>query len=464
VKLEQYDNIYFLGIGGIGMSALARWFMKKGLKVSGYDKTATVLTKELEKEGMTVHYEDDVNLIPSEIVQKKDRTLVIFTPAIPKDHKEHAYLKENGYTIQKRSQVLGLISKDYRTIGVAGTHGKTTTSSMVAHILKTANKSMVGFLGGITTNYSSNLIMQGEVTKDTIAVVEADEFDRSFLTLYPQIAIVTSADADHLDIYGDHNSVLTSFKDFIKQINKGGHLIIHESIAELLASDINHVTTHIYSMSRGQFFAGNIKAKSGFFEFDLHGFGKVEHVRLGVPGFHNIENAIAASIAAAQCGVDVQTIKKALESFSGVKRRFEFVLKGKRVTFVDDYAHHPAEIEAFLKSMKSMYGSKKLTVIFQPHLYSRTRDFAEGFSKSLSIADQLLLLDIYPARELPIPGVDSDMVFKDVTSPAKFRVNKTNLMEKLADLDIEIIATVGAGDIDTFVEPIRKMLNEKYES
>ncbi len=463
MKLEQYDNIYFLGIGGIGMSALARWFMKKGLFVAGYDKTSTVLTKELEKEGMVVHYDDDVKFIPQQVISKKDRTLVIFTPAIPKDHKEHAYLKEKGYAIMKRSEVLGLISKDYTTVAVAGTHGKTTTSSMVAHILKTANKSMVGFLGGITTNYNSNLIMNGEVTKDTIAVAEADEFDRSFLRLFPQIAIVTSADADHLDIYGDHNSVITSFKDFIKQINKGGHLIIHESIADLLASDISHVTKHIYSMSRGQFFAGNIKAKSGFFEFDLHGFGKVEHVRLGVPGFHNIENAIAASVAATHCGVDLPTIKKALESFAGVKRRFEFVMKGKRVIFVDDYAHHPAEIEAFLKSMKSMYGSKKLTVIFQPHLYSRTRDFAEGFSKSLSIADQLVLMDIYPARELPIPGVDSDMIFKDVTSPVKVRASKADLLDKLETMDIEVLATVGAGDIDTFIQPIQKMLTRKYE-
>jgi UDP-N-acetylmuramate--alanine ligase len=464
VKLDQYDNIYFLGIGGIGMSSLARWFMKKGLRVSGYDKTTTVLTKELEKEGMIVHYEDDVKFIPQDVILKKDRTLVIFTPAIPKDHKEHAYLEEQGYTIMKRSQVLGLISKDYTTVAVAGTHGKTTTSSMVAHILRTAGKSMVGFLGGITTNYNSNLIMQGEVTKDTIAVAEADEFDRSFLTLFPEIAIVTSADADHLDIYGDHESMIASFKDFIKQINKGGHLIIHESIAELLASDVNHVTKHIYSMSRGQFFAGNIKAKSGFFEFDLHGFGKVEHVRLGVPGFHNIENAIAASIAVTHCGVDLPTIKKALESFAGVKRRFEFILKGNRITFVDDYAHHPAEIEAFLKSMKSMYGSKKLTVIFQPHLYSRTRDFAEGFSKSLSIADQLVLLDIYPARELPIPGVDSDMIIKDVTSAVKIRANKNDLMEKLEKMDIEVLATVGAGDIDTFIQPILKMLKTKYEN
>jgi UDP-N-acetylmuramate--alanine ligase len=463
VKLEQYDNIYFLGIGGIGMSALARWFMKKGLKVSGYDKTSTALTTDLQNEGMGIHFDDSVQLIPQEVINEKDKTLVIFTPAIPKDHKEHQYLKGNGYTIVKRSEVLGLISKDYVTVAVAGTHGKTTTSSMVAHILKSSKKSMVAFLGGITTNYNSNLVMEGEVTRDTIAVAEADEFDRSFLRLFPQIAVVTSADADHLDIYGDHASLVTSFKDFIKQINKGGFLIIHESIAELLAEDINHVTKNIYSMSRGQFFAGSITAKSGFFEFDLHGFGKVEHVRLGVPGFHNIENAIAASIAAMHCGVSITNIKKALESFSGVKRRFEFVLRNKRVVFVDDYAHHPTEIEAFLRSMKSLYPNKKLTVIFQPHLFTRTRDFAEGFSKSLSLADELLLMDIYPARELPIPGVDSDMIFKDITSPTKMRVSKQDLMQKLEALDIEVLATVGAGDIDTFIQPIQKMLNKKYE-
>ena len=290
---------------------------------------------------------------------------------------------------------------------------------------------MVGFLGGITTNYNSNLVMHGEVSANTIVVVEADEFDRSFLRLFPQIAVVTSADADHLDIYGDHNSLIESFKDFIKQINTDGSLIIHESIVETLADDTQHVSKNIYSMSRGQFFASNIIAKGGFFEFDLQGFSKVEHVKLGVPGFHNIENAIAASVAANLCGVSVQGIKKALESFTGVKRRFEYIIKSKRVVYIDDYAHHPTEIEAFLKSMKSLYPGRKLTVVFQPHLFSRTRDFAEGFSKSLSLADELFLMDIYPARELPIPGVDSDMLFKDITSPVKVRCGKLDLMEKL---------------------------------
>src|SRR5690606_14929844 len=286
----------------------------------------------------------------------------------------------------KRSEVLGLISRDHVTIGVAGTHGKTTTSSMVAHLLKTAKKDLVAFLGGIATNYDSNLVLHGEVSEKTMVVAEADEFDRSFLQLHPQIAIVTSADADHLDIYGDHEHLITSFRDFIRQIRDGGELIIHESIAEKLAGDITHFNKNTYSMSRGQFFAGNITAKGGFFEFDLQGFGKVEHIRLGVPGFHNIENAVAASIAVHRCGVDLPTIRKGLESFSGVKRRFEFVIRTERLVFVDDYAHHPAEIEAFLKSMKSMYPRKKLTVIFQPHLFTRTRDYAEGFSNSLSIS------------------------------------------------------------------------------
>jgi len=463
VKLEEYDNIYFLGIGGIGMSALARWFMKKGLHVSGYDRTSTTLTDELRAEGMSVHFDDSLDLISKPVLEQKDKTLVVFTPAIPKNHVEYNYLKDNGYTILKRSEVLGLITKDYRTIAVAGTHGKTTTSSMIAHILKVAGKDMVAFLGGITTNYHSNLVMHGEVKKDTLVVVEADEFDRSFLRLFPQIAVVTSADADHLDIYGDHESLITSFKDFISQINSGGSLIIHESIAELLSANIGHISKNIYSMSRGQFFAGNITAKGGFFQFDLQGFGKIERVQLGVPGFHNIENAVAASVAASLCGVGLSTITEALTSFSGVKRRFEYIIKTKKIVYVDDYAHHPTEIEAFLKSMKSLYPGRKLTVIFQPHLFTRTRDFAEGFSKSLSLADELLLMDIYPARELPIPGVDSDMLLRDITSPVKIRCNKSDVMEKLEGIDADVVVTVGAGDIDTFVGPIKNMLKVKYE-
>ncbi|NOT74093.1 MAG: UDP-N-acetylmuramate--L-alanine ligase [Cyclobacteriaceae bacterium] len=462
MKFSDYDSIYFLGIGGIGMSALARWFRRKGLRVAGYDRTPTPLTHELMEEGMELHFEDKVEFIPGYL--SKEKTLVIFTPAIPKDHVEHQYLKDQGFTILKRSEVLGLISKDYKTIAVAGTHGKTTTSSMVAHILKEAGKDMVAFLGGITANYDSNLIMHGEVNKNTIVVAEADEFDRSFLRLFPDVAVVTSADPDHLDIYGDHASMLISFGDFIKQINENGTLVIHQSIESLSKSN-SKISKKTYSIDQGDFFASNLTTTGGFFTFDLHGKDmKIEKIQLGIPGFHNVENAIAASIAVKQVGVSDQVIKGALASFKGVKRRFEYVFRSKKCVFIDDYAHHPTEIEAFLKSLKALYPEKKITVIFQPHLYTRTRDFADGFAKSLSLADTLLMMDIYPARELPIPGVTSDMIFKDVTSGVKIRTSKKDLLAKLESLDCEVIATVGAGDIDTFVKPIREMLTKKYEA
>ncbi len=461
MKLEQYDSVYFLGIGGIGMSAIARWFQHKGLRVAGYDRTPTPLTHELLEEGMEIHFDDKIEFIPGYL--SKEKTLVVFTPAIPKNNLEHHYLKDQGFAILKRSEVLGLLTKNYKTIAVAGTHGKTTTSSLIAHILKSAGVNMVGFLGGITSNYDSNLVMEGEVNERTIVVVEADEFDRSFLRLYPEIAVVTSADADHLDIYGDHTSMLTSFKDFIKQINSNGSLIIHESI-ESLANGIN-VSKETYGMSRGQFFAGNVipTSRDGFFEFDLHGFGKViERIQLGVPGFHNMENAMAAMLVALKLGISENVIREALHSFKGVKRRFEFIIRKPDLVYIDDYAHHPTEIEAFLNSLKSMYQGKKITVVFQPHLFTRTRDFAEGFSKSLSIADEVLLMDIYPAREEAIPGVTSDMLFRDITSPVKIRCSKRDVMQKLEDLDIAVLATVGAGDIDTFVKPIKEMLKNKY--
>lgn len=461
MKLEQYDSIYFLGIGGIGMSALARWFKHKGMRVAGYDRTPTPLTHELIAEGMEIHFDDKIEFIPGYI--SKEKTLVVFTPAIPKNHVEHNYLKTQGYTILKRSEVLGLLTKNYKTIAVAGTHGKTTTSSLIAHILKSAGKNMVAFLGGITANYESNLVMQGEVNANTIVVAEADEFDRSFLRLFPHTAVVTSADADHLDIYGDHLQMLSSYKEFMNQLVRKGNLILHESIA-LLANEIQHVTKETYGMSRGQFFAGNIVpiSRDGFFEFDLLGLDrKFDKIKLGVPGFHNMENAIAAILVARKFGVDDDTIREALLSFRGVKRRFEFVIRKNDLVYIDDYAHHPTEIEAFLKSLKEMYKGKKISVIFQPHLFTRTRDFAEGFSKSLSLADEVLLMDIYPAREEPIPGITSDMLFKDITSPVKIRCTKQDVLQKLEALDIEVLATVGAGDIDTFVKPIKEMLNKK---
>jgi UDP-N-acetylmuramate--alanine ligase len=459
MKLEQYDSIYFLGIGGIGMSALARWFKHKGWRVGGYDRTATPLTQELMEEGMEVHFEDRIELIPGYI--NKEKTLVVFTPAIPKTHRQLNYLKENQYTILKRSEVLGLLTKNYRTIAVAGTHGKTTTSSLIAHILKSAGKDMVAFLGGITANYESNLVMHGAVNSQTLVVAEADEFDRSFLRLFPHTAVITSADADHLDIYGDHLQMLSAYKEFISQVNKGGQLVIHESVAPL-ANEAPHVNKVTYGMSRGQFFAGHITPTGvgGFFEFDLTGPAtKIEKIQLGVPGFHNMENAIAATVVALQAGIEVPVIREALKSFRGVKRRFEFIIRQPNLVYIDDYAHHPAEIEAFLRSLKEMYKGRKVTVIFQPHLYTRTRDFAEGFSRSLSLADEVLLMDIYPAREEPIPGVTADMLFDNITSPVKIRCNKSNVLDKLKSMQVEVLATVGAGDIDTFVKPIREMLN-----
>lgn len=394
MQLSQYDSVYFLGIGGIGMSALARWFRHSGLRVAGYDRTPTPLTHELIEEGMEIHFDDRLELMPGYLSPAK--TLVVFTPAMPKNSIELNALRDQGFTILKRSEVLGELTKNYKTIAVAGTHGKTTTSSLIAHVLKSAHKNMVAFLGGITANYESNLILNGEVNDGTVVVAEADEFDRSFLRLFPEIAVVTSADADHLDIYQDHGRMLESYKEFMRQVKKGGSLVIHESIRHL-AEGMDHVTVTTYGMNRGQFFASNITAKSGLFEFDLEGFGrKMEKIQLGVPGFHNMENAIAAAVVATKLEVDERTIREALASFRGVKRRFEFIIRRDSLVYIDDYAHHPAEIEAFLTSLKSIYAGKKITVVFQPHLFTRTRDFAEDFSKSLSLADEVVLMDIYP--------------------------------------------------------------------
>lgn len=462
MQLSQYDTVYFLGIGGIGMSALARWFNKQGMFVAGYDRTPTPLTNELEKEGIKIHFDDDVALIPARVDNEK--TLFVYTPAIPKDHKEYNYLKGKGYAILKRSEVLGLITKSHKTIAVAGTHGKTTTSSLITHILKVAGVNMVAFLGGVTTNYASNLISEGEANENTIVVAEADEFDRSFLKLFPDIAVITSVDPDHLDIYGNHQEVIKSFTDFTRQINKGGLLVKHESI-RAIDNELDGVEVNTYGMSRGQFFASRITTEGGFFEFNLVGYAsEIEKIKLGVPGFHNMENAIAATIVAKHLGVDDTSIKKALGSYTGVKRRFEFIIKRDDLVYIDDYAHHPTEITAFLSSLRAMYPGKKITAVFQPHLYSRTRDFAEGFSKSLSIADEVLLMDIYPARELPIPGVSSDMLFDAITSTVKVRCTKNDVVQRVEDMDVEVIATIGAGDIDTCVGPLKELLESKYQN
>ncbi|GIV38065.1 MAG: UDP-N-acetylmuramate--L-alanine ligase [Cyclobacteriaceae bacterium] len=456
MQSKDYHIVYFLGIGGIGMSALARWFIRQGKRVAGYDRTATALTRELESEGMEIHYDDRIEQIPGYVLDNKETTLVIVTPAVPVNHTELNFLRAQGYTIKKRAEVLGLISRSHRTLAVAGTHGKTTTSSMIAHILKSASKDMVAFLGGVSANYGSNLVCQGLADESALMVAEADEFDRSFLQLHPWLAVVTSADADHLDIYGNHQAMLDAYRKFIAQVQQ--HLIVHEKVASL-ADDITHIQKYTYGMNRGQFFAEHVRPakQAGFFEFNLHGLDAVHPVSLGVPGFHNVENAVAAAATCYLAGVPGNVIARALATFKGVKRRFEFILQTPDVVFIDDYAHHPAEIEAFLRSVKAMYPQRKLTVVFQPHLYTRTRDFADGFAQSLSLADELVLLDIYPAREQPIPGVDTSLIFEKVTTRKELST-KADLPGLLKSKKIEVLATVGAGDIDTLVEPIKKQL------
>lgn len=461
MKLEQVHSVYFIGIGGIGMSALARWFMLQGKQVYGYDRTATLLTQELIQEGAHIHYTDDVAYVQS-LALDKSTTMVIITPAVPKNHQEWQWFTANDYTIKKRSEVLGDITNTKFNIAVAGTHGKTTTSSMIAHIIKSSGSALAAFLGGLASNYNSNLILEKPERNDLVMLAEADEFDRSFLRLKPDIAVVTSADADHLDIYGDHQSLTASFRDFVKNIKPGGKLIIHDSIS-YLANEAKHLNIFTYGINRGQFFACNPMAKGGFFEFDLQ-LDKSSAIRFkaGVPGFHNIENAIAAILVARELGIVEDVIKKSIESFKGVKRRFEFIIDAEDLVFIDDYAHHPVEITALLTSIRAMYPERKLTVIFQPHLFSRTRDFAVEFSRSLSIADQVILLDIYPARELPIVGVSAAMLLDEINTEYKVQCNKDELLTVLEDIDIEVLATVGAGDIDLMVEPIKQFLNQKY--
>ncbi|MCF2506493.1 UDP-N-acetylmuramate--L-alanine ligase [Dyadobacter sp. CY107] len=458
--MTNWKYIYFVGIGGIGMSALARWFKANGFNVAGYDKTLTTLVQKLMDENIAVTLEDETGTIPAEFTANPDETLVIYTPAVPVQHKQMIYFRDNNFLILKRSQVLGLLTKNLRTIGVAGTHGKTTTSSMVAHILRHAKVNSTAFLGGITQNYGTNLLLN-EPTDNLEAVfcvVEADEFDRSFLTLFPEIAIVTSTDADHLDIYGKHEAVLESFRDYVSQIDDDGVLFMREGL-ELASSTKAEVFT--YSLNSGAYHSTNIHIKNARFVFDLiHPDGKIEGIAMKIPGYHNIENSIAASAVALYLGVESDKIKEALENYGGVKRRFEYQLEEDGHIYIDDYAHHPTEIEAFLSSVKGLYPGRHVTAIFQPHLFTRTRDFAEGFAESLSLADRLLLLEIYPARELPIEGVNSEMLMERITAKEKQLITKDKVLSVLADLNTDIVVTIGAGDIDTLVEPIRNLLKD----
>ncbi|MCE7073400.1 UDP-N-acetylmuramate--L-alanine ligase [Dyadobacter sp. CY327] len=456
--MTNWKYIYFVGIGGIGMSALARWFKANGFNVAGYDKTLTTLVQKLQDEDITVTLEDEIGTIPAEFAANPDETLVIYTPAVPVQHKQMIYFRDNNFLILKRSQVLGLLTKNLRTIGVAGTHGKTTTSSLVAHILRHAKVNSTAFLGGITQNYGTNLLLNEPTDnlEEVFCVVEADEFDRSFLTLFPEIAIVTSTDADHLDIYGKHENVLESFRDYVSQIDDNGVLFMREGL-ELASSTKAKVLT--YSLNSGDYHSANIHIENARFVFDLiHPDGTIEGIAMKIPGYHNIENSVAASAVALHLGVDPEKIKEALENYGGVKRRFEYQLEEDGHIYIDDYAHHPTEIEAFLSSVKGLYPGRHVTAIFQPHLFTRTRDFADGFAESLSLADRLLLLEIYPAREQPIEGVNSGMLMEKITAKEKQLITKDKVLNVLADLNTDIVVTIGAGDIDTLVEPIRNLL------
>ncbi len=453
MKKLNYDMVYFIGVGGIGMSALARWFNAIGYMVLGYDKTPSDLTTGLESEGIVIHYKEDTQNIPGSAT--KANTLVIYTPAIPANHSELAYFKKNGFTIKKRAEVLGEISQNHFTVAVAGTHGKTTTSSMIAHLLHFAGVDITGFIGGIASNFNSNLVI-GKTNK-AIAVIEADEFDRSFLHLSPNIAVVTSTDADHLDIYGDADELKNSFRAFINKLEKDGELLISQKANDSLDLGVGSE----YGLEASKIRAEKIKIGEGVFVFDyVDENTKIKGLVLSLPGFYNIENALAAIRIALLLHIPAQKIKEGIKAYKGVKRRFEFIFKSATKVYIDDYAHHPEELNAFIKSVKALYPSKKLTVIFQPHLYSRTKNFSAGFAKALDQADRVWLLDIYPARELPMEGVTSDLILSQMELNDKKLISKKAVIKEIENSDFEVLATLGAGDIDRLVPEIKDVLQK----
>ncbi|MDD3789182.1 MAG: UDP-N-acetylmuramate--L-alanine ligase [Petrimonas sp.] len=448
---------YFIGIGGIGMSNLARYFLSQGKRVGGYDRTQTPLTEALEKEGAFVHYADDISGVPAEFLDK-NRTLVVYTPAVPASHGELSYFRENGFTLMKRSQVLGEITKASRSVCVAGTHGKTTVSSMVAHLLHQSRVDCNAFLGGILKNYDSNLILSA---KSDITVAEADEYDRSFHWLHPWIAIITSADPDHLDIYGTPEAYRESFEHFTSLIVPNGFLIIKKG-APVTPRSGESVTIFTYAETEGDYHAENIRIGNGEIVFDFVAPDlEIKDIQLGVPVKINIENAVAAIAAATLAGVAPDEVRAAMASFGGARRRFDIRLKTDNTVFIDDYAHHPAELEASIRSIQALYPHKKVTGVFQPHLYTRTRDFAGDFARSLSELDEVILLDIYPAREEPIPGVTSEIIFDKITNDNKTLCKKSELLDLLEHKDVEVLVTLGAGDIDRLLPDIEKILKEK---
>lgn len=454
MKLNDIKKIYFVGIGGIGMSALARYFMGLGIEIFGYDKTETVLTKTLEKEGMKVHYEDDVRHIPSGI------DLVIYTPAIPKNHTELNYFWNNNYPVKKRAEVLGIISKNRKTIAVAGTHGKTTTSSVLTHILRVGGIDCTAFLGGIALNFQSNFV-EG---KSEWVVMEADEFDRSFLHLHPELAIISSMDADHLDIYGNKEAVQETFIKFAGQIKT---TLYHKYDLPLHPSMNENIDFCKYGIAEGNFKATNIRVENGFFVFDWNSpTHQIKDLKFTLPGHHNVLNATAAISIAKQLGCSDEKIREALLTFKGIERRFEFVLKTDKQVYIDDYAHHPEELNAAIHAAKTLYPNRKITGVFQPHLFSRTKDFADGFAAALDTLDEIILLEIYPARELPMEGVSSMIIFEKMKNNNKILIEKSKLFNTLEtkkkENGLEVLITLGAGDIGAMVPDILRVLSFEF--
>jgi UDP-N-acetylmuramate--alanine ligase len=450
VNLNQIHNIYFIGIGGIGMSALARYFKSIGKNVSGYDKTETELTNELIESGIDIHFKDEINLIPTDYYI--ENTLVVITPAIPTTHSQWNYFLEREFVVKKRAEVLGLITKDTFCFAVAGTHGKTTTSSILGHILYQSGVDVTSFLGGIVENYNSNLIGTGK----TITVVEADEFDRSFLHLYPNIACVTSMDADHLDIYGDSSAIEASFLEFANKITDKSQLFITKNL------DLEGVTVAVNE--NADYKATNVRIENGNYVFDVQTPTElIPNLQFGLPGKHNLTNALMALAMAKTFGTANEDIATALKSFKGIKRRFSYQIKESNLVYIDDYAHHPTEIDAVFQAVSELYPNQKVLTVFQPHLYSRTKDFADGFAKSLSKFDEVVLLDIYPARELPIEGITSSWLLDKMTNNHKKLVSKIDLISEILKSEAKIIVTIGAGDIGELVPTIKIALQNKKQ-
>lgn len=457
MEIKEIKSVYFLGAGGIGMSAIARYFLHKGLVVAGYDKTPSALTHRLEQEGMLLHYDENIDEIPH-ACRNPQVCMVVYTPAIPESHVELQYFKSNGFEVLKRAQVLGSLTRTHRGLCFAGTHGKTTTSTMCAHIMHQSHVDCNAFLGGISKNYGSNYILSD--TSDYI-VIEADEFDRSFHWLRPWMSVITSTDPDHLDIYGTKEAYLESFRHYTTLIKPGGALIIHEGLE--MQEDVNdEVRVFRYSLNGGDFHAENIKIENGTITFNfISPIENVTHVELGHPIPINVENAVAAMAMAQLNGCTAEELRYGMSTYKGVDRRFDFKVNNERHVFLSDYAHHPKEIYQSAKSLRELYHNRHVTAIFQPHLYSRTRDFYKEFAEALSQLDEVILCDIYPAREAPIPGVTSALIYNELTCKEKSMIHKEDVIDLVKKRDFDVLVVLGAGDLDNYVPQMTKIIENK---